>query len=331
MKSITNIQPSGHPFKRHSAQAKTARINNTQSGELRVFLTAIAISLGLTACTDNNDVADAYGNFESTEVIVSAEATGRLLSFDVEEGAVLAANTLVGGIDSIQLKLRKDQLGANIKAVLSKTPDVSPQLAVISQQIATQQKERTRIENLLKANAATPKQLDDINAAIAVLEKQYASTASSLSTQVTGISSETQPLQVQVEQVKEQLAQSRVVNPVGGTVLVKYVEKGEVVSYGKPLYKIADLQTMYLRAYISENQLSRIKTGQQVTVQLDQPDGTLKSLPGTVSWIASEAEFTPKTIQTREERVHLVYALKVRVQNDGSLKIGMPGEMRIAK
>ena len=298
---------------------------------LRTALAAIAITLCLAACSGNDDVADAYGNFESTEVIVSAEATGRLLSFDVEEGAVLAANTTVGGIDSIQLKLRKDQLGANIKAVLSKTPDVSPQLAVIRQQIATQQKEKTRIENLLKANAATPKQLDDINAAIAVLEKQYASTASSLSTQVTGISSETQPLQVQVEQVKEQLAQSRVVNPVNGTVLVKYVEKGEVVSYGKPLYKIADLQTMYLRAYISENQLSRIKTGQQVTVQLDQPDGKLKSLPGTVSWIASEAEFTPKTIQTREERVHLVYALKVRVQNDGSLKIGMPGEMRIAK
>ncbi|RPD39401.1 HlyD family secretion protein [Chitinophaga barathri] len=292
---------------------------------------ALVSALCFTACSDNEDAADAYGNFESTEVIVSAEATGRLLSFDVEEGAVLAANTLVGGIDSIQLKLRKDQLGANIRAVLSKKPDVSPQLAVIRQQIATQQKEKTRIENLFKANAATSKQLDDINAAIAVLEKQYASTASSLNTQVTGISSETQPLQVQVEQVREQLAQSRVVNPVNGTVLTKYVEKGEVVTYGKPLYKIADLQTMYLRAYISENQLSRIKTGQQVNVQLDQPDGTLKSLPGTVSWIASEAEFTPKTIQTREERVHLVYALKVRVQNDGSLKIGMPGEMRIAK
>lgn len=306
------------------------QVSNRNFVPAKTAAAAFFIAVCFAACSGDDNAADAYGNFESTEVIVSAEATGRLLSFDVEEGAVLAANTLVGGIDSTQLKLRKDQLGANIKAVLSKTPDVSPQLAVIRQQIATQQKEKKRIENLLKANAATPKQLDDINAAIAVLEKQYASTASSLSTQVSGISSETQPLRVQVEQVKEQLAQSRVVNPVNGTVLVKYVEEGEVVTYGKPLYKIADMQTMYLRAYVSENQLPRVKTGQQVNVQLDQPDGTLKTLPGTISWISSEAEFTPKTIQTREERVHLVYALKVRVQNDGSLKIGMPGEMRIA-
>lgn len=298
---------------------------------MKTTLTAILFILLFAACNRKEDGADGYGNFESTEVIVSAEATGRILTFNVEEGMALTANALVGGIDSVQLNLRKAQLGANIKAVLSKRPDVNPQLEVIRQQIATQQKERQRIQNLLKAKAATAKQLDDINAAIAVLEKQYASTASSLNTQVSGITSETQPLQLQVEQVQEQLAQSRIINPVAGTVLTKYVEKGEVVNYGKPLYKIADLHTMYLRAYVSGSQLPQLKTGQQVTVQTDMPDGSLKSWPGTVSWIAAEAEFTPKTIQTREERVQLVYAVKVRVQNDGSLKIGMPGEFRLSK
>jgi HlyD family secretion protein len=298
---------------------------------MKTTLTVISLIVLLAACKSKDDAADAYGNFESTEIIVSAEASGRLLSFDVEEGAVLQANALVGGIDSVQLNLKKAQLGANIKAVLSKRPEITPQLEVIRQQIATQQREKQRVQNLLKANAATPKQLDDINAAIALLEKQYASTSSSLHTQISGLNSESQPLELQVEQVKEQLAQSRVINPIQGTVLTKYVEKGEVVTFGKPLYKIADLNTMYLRAYISGDQLGQVKTGQQVTVQTDLPNGELKSLPGTVSWISGDAEFTPKTIQTREERVQLVYALKVRVQNDGSLKIGMPGEIRLSK
>lgn len=298
---------------------------------MKTTLATISLIVLFAACKSKDDAADAYGNFESTEIIVSAEASGRLLSFDVEEGAVLQANALVGGIDSIQLNLKKAQLGANIKAVLSKRPEIAPQLEVIRQQIATQQREKQRVQNLMKANAATPKQLDDINAAIALLEKQYASTSSSLNTQISGLNSESQPLELQVEQVKEQLAQSRVINPIQGTVLTKYVEKGEVVTFGKPLYKIADLNTMYLRAYISGDQLGQVKTGQQVTVQTDLPNGELKSLPGTVSWISGDAEFTPKTIQTREERVQLVYALKVRVQNDGSLKIGMPGEIRLSK
>lgn len=298
---------------------------------MKTTLTVISLIVLFAACKSKDDAADAYGNFESTEIIVSAEASGRLLSFDVEEGAVLKANALVGGIDSVQLNLKKAQLGANIKAVLSKRPEITPQLEVIRQQIATQQREKQRVQNLLKANAATPKQLDDINAAIALLEKQYASTSSSLHTQVSGLNSESQPLELQVEQVREQLAQSRVINPIQGTVLTKYVEKGEVVTFGKPLYKIADLNTMYLRAYISGDQLGQVKTGQQVTVQTDLPNGELKSLPGTVSWISGDAEFTPKTIQTREERVQLVYALKVRVQNDGSLKMGMPGEIRLSK
>lgn len=297
----------------------------------KTTLTAIFSTILFAACNGGDDAADAYGNFESTEIIVSAEATGRLLRFDVEEGTVLHARTVVGAIDSTQLSLKKAQLGANIEAVLSKRPDVSPQLEVIRQQIATWQREKQRVENLLKANAATTKQLDDVNARIAELEKQYASTASSLQTQVSGLTSETQPLRYQVEQVEEQLAQSRIINPVEGTVLVKYVENGEVVSFGKPLYKIADLRTMYLRAYISGDQLGQVKTGQEVTVQTDLPGGEMKSWKGTISWISAEAEFTPKTIQTKEERVQLVYALKVKVENDGGLKIGMPGEIRLSK
>ncbi|MGX5820638.1 HlyD family secretion protein [Chitinophaga lutea] len=298
---------------------------------MKTTLTVILVSIIALSCGKNRQEADAFGNFESTEVIVSAEGTGRLLSFAVEEGQELAAGAVVGGIDSVQLRLRKAQLGANIKAVLSRKPEVNPQLEVIRQQIAAQRREQERVRNLFKANAATQKQLDDINAAVSVLEKQYAATASTLNTQVSGIASETQPLELQAEQVREQLAQSRVVNPVQGTVLTKYVEQGEVVNYGKPLYKIADLRTMYLRAYVSGAQLPQLKIGQEVTVQTDAPHGGLRDWKGTVSWIASEAEFTPKTIQTRDERVQLVYALKVKVQNDGSLKIGMPGEVRITK
>lgn len=285
----------------------------------------------LTACRNNRDNADAYGNFEAVETIVSAEGTGKLLQFVVEEGMVLPADTIVGRIDSTQLQLRKNQLKANIQAVLSKRPDAGPQLQVIKEQIARQQIEQQRVTNLLKAKAATPKQLDDINAQIAILQKQYHSLASSLHTQVSGYTNETVPLQEQVLQVNDQLQQSRILNPVAGTVLVKYAEPGEVVTYGKPLYKIADISSILLRAYVSAPQLPLIKTGQTVTVRTDAPDGSLREWPGVVTWISSAAEFTPKVIQTREERTNLVYAVKVKVKNDGSLKLGMPGELVFTK
>ncbi|WP_295119385.1 HlyD family efflux transporter periplasmic adaptor subunit [uncultured Chitinophaga sp.] len=297
---------------------------------MKATLTPLAL-LMLYACGGDDHAADAYGNFEATEVIVSAEGTGKLQTFNVEEGTMLQENTVVGSIDSTQLHLKKQQLGANIKAVLSKKPDVGPQLDVIRQQIATQQKEKQRIENLLKANAATPKQLDDINAQIAVLQKQYSSTSSSLQTQISGLQSETQPLEVQIDQVRDQLNQSRVMNPISGTVLTKYVEKGEVVNYGKPLYRIANLSEMTLRVYIGAEQLSQVKLGQQVKVRTDAADGKYHETSGNVSWVASEAEFTPKIIQTKEERTQLVYAVKVKVKNDGTLKIGMPGEIILDK
>ncbi len=304
-------------------------LNNTVT--IRAAVAALLMTALLPACRSNNDEADAYGNFEAVETVVSAEGTGKLLSFMVEEGMQLPADTIVGWIDSTQLSLKKSQVRANIRAVLSKIPETAPQLEVIREQIATQKREQLRVQNLLKANAATSKQLDDINAQIAVLEKQYRSLASSLNTQVSGYSSEAQPLEAQVLQLNDQLKQSRIVNPVGGTVLTKYVERGEVVTYGKALYKIADLSSLLLRAYIGEEQLGQIKLGQQVTVRTDLPEGKYRQWTGTVTWVSAEAEFTPKEIQTKEERTNLVYAVKIRVQNDGSLKIGMPAELKLAK
>jgi Multidrug resistance efflux pump len=298
---------------------------------MRSAFTAIILAALLPSCRSYDDHADAYGNFEAVETVVSAEGTGKLLSFMVEEGMTLPADTIVGWIDSTQLHLKRSQLKANIKAVLSKIPEKDPQLEVIREQIAVQKRERQRFENLVKANAATPKQLDDINYQIGILEKQYRSLASTLNTQVSGYSSETRPLEEQVLQVNDQLRQSRVTNPVNGTVLIKYVEKGEVVNYGKPLYKIADLSALNLRAYIGEEQLGQVKVGQQVTVLTDLPGGKYREWTGTVTWVSAEAEFTPKVIQTKEERTNLVYAIKVRVKNDGSLKIGMPAELKLAK
>jgi HlyD family secretion protein len=298
---------------------------------MKTTCTVILLATAFLACKSNKQTADAYGNFEAVETIVAAEGTGKILVFGVEEGMILPADTIVGWIDSTQLQLKKTQLQANIKAVLSKKPDVGPQLQVIREQIATQRVEQQRITNLLKAHAATPKQLDDINGQIAILEKQYASLASTLQTQVGGITSDTQPLQAQVAQVNDQLSQARITNPVKGTVLTKYVERGEVVTYGKPLYKVADLTTINLRGYISEEQLGQVKLGQPVTVRTDAPGGKYHDWNGTIIWIADVAEFTPKVIQTKEERTNLVYAVKVRVANDGSLKIGMPGELQFSK
>ncbi|ATL49335.1 hypothetical protein COR50_20340 [Chitinophaga caeni] len=295
-----------------------------------LLISCCAITTLFASCKNEEDGVMAYGNFETTEVIVAAEATGKLLSFKLEEGDSIAANAVVGAIDSTQLYLKRSQLQASVKAVRSKKPPVNPQLEVIHQQILAQQKEQQRIKKMYDANAATAKQLDDINAAVAVLEKQYASMAATLSTQVEGVEEETKPLEAQIAQVEDQLNQSLVVNPVAGTVLVKYVEQGEVVNYGKALYKIGDLNNMILRVYVSARQLPSIKIGQTVKVRIDGTEGgTFVEYPGKITWVASEAEFTPKVIQTLEERTQLVYAVKIAVKNDGKIKLGMPGELML--
>jgi len=296
-----------------------------------------------SACQKNDSKADAYGNFEADEVIVSAEANGRILRFDIEEGQTLHAGQIAGSIDSVQLALKREQLQASIRAVAAKSPAIGAQLAVyekqmasVKQQLATLEHEKRRVENLLKNDAATPKQLDDINAQIeaaqrqqdVILDQKSASNAS-LSTQKGGLLAEISPLQKQIAQIDDQLAKCRIVNPADGVVLATYAETGEIASFGKPLYKIANLSTMTLRAYVAGDQLAAVKTGQTVRVLIDAPDGKQLELSGKIRWIASKAEFTPKVIQTKDERVNMVYAVKIDVPNpNGTLKIGMPAEVR---
>lgn len=282
----------------------------------------------LISCSNKNGKFDATGTFESEEVIVSSEAMGKLLKFEVEEGMTLKKDQIVGLVDTTQLYLKKKQLQSTIKSVLSKQPDIPTQLAAIKEQIATAEREKNRIENLVSSDAATTKQLDDINSQLEVLNKQYDATKSSLTITKQGIQSETFPLIAQVEQIQDQINKSIIKNPIDGTVLTRYAKQDEITSSGKALYKIADLSEMILRAYINGDQLGQVKLDQKVKVYVDKGNGKQKELEGEVYWVSSKAEFTPKTIQTKDERANLVYAIKVRVKNDGYVKIGMYGEVK---
>ena len=282
------------------------------------------ISIFLSSCNSNSDLADGYGNFEAVETTISAESNGKLLKFSVKEGEELEKGAIVGYIDTIQLALNKEQLAASKNIISSKSKGVLSQIRVLKSQLQTAEISKKRTENLIAANAGTQKQLDDINGKIDVINQQIIS----IETQNTTILNELKSIDVQIKQIEDQIQKSILTNPVKGTVLVKYAEPNEITSFGKPLFKIADLSNMQLRVYISETQLSSIKIGQNVTVKIDA-DESMKHYEGIITWVASEAEFTPKIIQTKEERVNLVYAIKIDVKNDGSLKIGMPGEMWI--
>ncbi|MGB5893387.1 MAG: HlyD family efflux transporter periplasmic adaptor subunit [Ignavibacteriaceae bacterium] len=288
----------------------------------------ILITTFLLACSNGDGDFDATGTFESEEVIVSSEAMGKLLKFDVEEGMILKQDQVVGLVDTTQLYLKKKQLESTIRSVLSKQPDIPTQLAAIQEQIATAEREKIRIENLVSSDAATTKQLDDINSQLDVLNKQYDATKSSLTITRQGMRSETLPLIAQVEQIQDQINKSIIRNPIDGTVLTRYAMQEEITSNGKALYKIADLSEMILRAYINGDQLGQVKLDQMVRVFVDKGDGKQKELEGKIYWVSSKSEFTPKTIQTKDERANLVYAIKVRVKNDGYLKIGMYGEIK---
>jgi HlyD family secretion protein len=288
----------------------------------------VIISTLLLSCSNRDGNFDATGTFESEEIIVSSEAMGRLVLFDVDEGMNLKQNQIVGVVDTTQLYLKKKQLESTIKSILVMQPDIPTQLASLKEQIATAEREKNRIENLVKTNAATTKQFDDINSQLDVLNKQYDATKSSLTITKQGILSQTLPLKVQVDQIQDQINKSTIRNPIDGTVLTRYAIQDEVTSNGKALYKIADLSEMILRAYINGDQLGQIKLDQKVKVSVDKGDGEQKELEGEIYWISSKAEFTPKTIQTKDERANLVYAIKVRVKNDGYLKIGMYGEVK---
>ncbi len=290
------------------------------------FIFAAALLFG---CSNGNGDFDATGIFESEEIIVSSEATGKLIKFEVEEGFEIKQNQIVGIVDTTQLHLKKKQLLSSITAVLSKQPDISAQLAALQQQIETTEVEKKRIVNLVKLDAATTKQLDDVNSQLEVLNKQYIATKSSLTITKQGLQSETLPLVAQVEQIEDQIKKSYIKNPIDGTVITRYAKPDEVTSNGKALYKIADLSEMTLRAYVDGDQLGQIKLGQKVKVYVDKGEGEQKEMSGEIYWVSSKAEFTPKTIQTKDERANLVYAIKVKVINDGYLKIGMYGEVKL--
>ena len=282
----------------------------------------------LLGCKKEEKRSDAYGNFEAVETIVSAEANGKLLFLNVAEGEPQKAGELVAMVDTTLLHLQKQQLLASLGTIGKKQQDPNPQIAVLEEQKRNLARERDRVQRLLADKAATPKQLDDLNGQIEVVEAQIKAARRSAGTVNTGILGEKGPVLAQVKVLNEQIRRCYVRNPLDGVVLTKIAEPSEVVGFGSPLYKIAALDTLELRAYVSGDQLPGLKIGQSVQVQVDQSGGGVQALPGTVSWISSKAEFTPKTIQTKEERVNLVYAFKVKVANgEGVLKIGMPGEV----
>lgn len=282
----------------------------------------------LAGCS-RSESFDATGTFEATEITVSAEASGRILAFDVNEGDRIAQGQTVGTIDTIQLYLQKMQLERQIASVRSNRPDISKQVTALREQIAQQEAERTRIKRLLDDGAATTKQLDDIDASLKILNGQLEATLSTLRNNTASIDENSSSIELQIAQVEDRLAKCRIVSPVTGTVLAKYAETGELASTGRPLMKVADLDHIYLRAYFTSEQLAALQLGQEVTVTADFGADEQYEYPGHIIWIASESEFTPKNIQTRNTRANLVYAVKIAVENDGRLKIGLYGEVNL--
>lgn len=289
----------------------------------------VSIILLLTACGKGNGDYDASGVFETTEVIVSAEANGKIMQLNFIEGQQVEQGKALGYIDTVQLYLKKMQLLTNTSAIKSGRVDIPRQIAAIKQQIATQKNEQKRFENLVKANAANQKQLDDINAQILVLERQLTAQTELLENSNKNISEQSSGLEVQVAQINDQIQKSIISSPINGTILSKYAEQGELATQGRALFKVADIEHMFLRAYITASQLTQVKIGQAVKVYADFGEKEMKEYSGTITWISDKSEFTPKTIQTRDERANLVYAVKVAVKNDGYLKYGMYGELKL--
>lgn len=318
-------------------------------------LMAFLFLLLVIACNNKTQKFDASGTFEATEIIVSAESMGKILSLDIKEGDNLTKGKIIGAIDPLSIELQKEQITASMAALTQKSNDAAPQISVFQEQIAVQrnqiavqrqqlivlQKEQKRLENLVKADAATPKQLDDVNGQVDVLKKQIEASESSIKVferqisaqtavvgiQNRGILSEKGPLEKRMKQLDDQLARTKITNPIDGVVLSKYAESGEITTMGKAIYKIADMSEMTLRAYITGDQLGQIKINQKVKIMIDDGKDKYRELAGTLFWVSDKAEFTPKTVQTKDERANLVYAVKIKVKNDGTLKIGMYGEV----
>ncbi|HBG42411.1 MAG TPA: hypothetical protein DDW85_13560 [Porphyromonadaceae bacterium] len=289
------------------------------------------VLIAFASCSGGNNRFDATGAFEATEIIVSSQAAGKIEAFDLVEGRSIEAGQSLGYIDSTQLYLQKMSLLSNVRGVRAQRPNIDTQVAVIEEQIATLEREKARTEKLIKANAANSKQLDDIHSQLEVLRKQLSAQTSTLQKSSDHISAQSSALDIQVAQLDDQLQKCIIRSPISGVVLNKYAEVGELANIGTPLFKVADLNSMFLRAYISNEQLSQLKLNDKVSVSVDAGNGQMKTYDGTVSWISDKAEFTPKTIQTKDERANMVYAVKIAVENDGYLKIGMYGEVRFDK
>ena len=308
----------------------------------RITIFAPAALLLLASCGSKNSHFDASGTFEVNEVIVSSELSGKILRFQVEEGMSIPKDSAVGLLDAENIALQKEQVEANIDALSDKTMDAGPDIKLLQDQLVVQQAqldnlllEQRRIQNLVKEDAATGKQLDDINSQVDVARKNLLVTQqqinvkkNNVATQNRSVLSESKPLEKRKAQLDDQLKKAAIINPVTGTVITKYAEEGEITAAGKALYKIADLSVMTLRAYISGAQLSEVKLGQTVHVLVDDGASKYKEFSGVITWISDKAKFTPKTIQTKDERANLVYEVKISVKNDGYLKIGMYGEVK---
>lgn len=293
-----------------------------------ILVLTILVTVFFSSCSNQGELSDGYGNFDAhAEVIVSSQTMGEILRFNIEEGSFLKAGQIVGLVDTTQLHLKKKVLQNQKKVVASKSQNIDAAIAVQQQQLEINEINQRRVQNLYHSKAATLKQLDDVSGVVELNKKQIMATQ----TQRNNIKTELHSLDAQIAQVNESIRQSLIINPVAGTVLVKYAEKGELATPGKSLYKIANLKTLELKAFISGSQLSQFKIGQKVKVYYDRNKKADAEVNGTILWISSQAEFTPKTIQTKQERVDLVYAVKVKVPNaNGDIKIGMPGEFKIA-
>lgn len=287
------------------------------------FAFIIFLSMIILSCSDDDNKPDAYGQFEANEIIIASEVQGQLIKWDVEEGQYYKANQLLGIIDTVSLSLKKQQLISQKKAINAKSSNIATQINVLLQQKNNLEVEKERFTKLVSQNAATQKQLDDIINSIKVIDKQIENVKS----QELLVNAETETISYQIKQIEDQLAKCYIKMPIDGIILEKYIENCELAIPGKPILKVANLNKMYLKCYIDEEQLSQVKIGQNVKVFVDIKDG-LKEYNGVVNWISSQAEFSPKIIQNRDERKNLVYALKIIVNNDGSLKIGMLGDVK---
>lgn len=294
----------------------------------KYYFPFILFTLFFVACTSSDKEYDATGVFEATETTVFAEQSGTLMTFDVNEGDVIAQGKEVGLIDTTQIWLKIQQAGTTKQVYQSQKPDMEKQIAVTRQQLAKAKQDQQRYKELVADGAAPSKMLDDATNQVAVLQKQLDAQISALNTQLSTLNSQLSTVDVQADQLRDQLRKCHVTTPIAGTVLEKFVERGEFVATGKPLFKLADTENMFIRAYVTSAQLQNIKVGQKAKAFADYGDGQRKEYEGVVSWISSRSEFTPKTILTDDERADLVYALKVAIKNDGYVKIGMYGEVK---